>query len=231
MSDAVHRLLLVRHAQGSLGSSNYDQLSDLGYRQASRLGEHLGSTVGGAPVVHGSLQRHRQTAESLGHLRVERVDPDLDEYRVDHLLQAAIERADELGMAVPEPAAFEDPRRYLGVFLELFPRVLTAWQDETLECRVNGAWSGFRGRVDAAGRRLASDLERAETVVAVTSAGVISTLAAGLLGRDLGWQRRLNVALYNASITELRFSSADGWTEIAVNDVGHLNSPELRTLA
>lgn len=231
MSNTVRRLLLVRHAQGSLGSSNYDQLSDLGYRQARRLGEHLGSTAGGAPVVHGSLQRHRQTAESLAGLRFERVDPDLDEYRVDHLLQAALERADELGMPVPEPAAFEDPRRYLGVFLELFPRVLSAWQQETLECDVNGAWSGFRRRVDAAGRRLASDLERAETVVAVTSAGVISTLAAGLLRRDLGWQRRLNVALYNASITELRYSGTDGWTEVSVNDIGHLNGHDLETLA
>ncbi len=231
MGIEFRRLLLVRHAQGSLGSSNYDQLSELGYRQAGHLAAHLERELQTASIVHGSLQRHRQTAARIRTLAVDRVDPDLDEYRVDHLLQAALARAGELGMKPPDPAAFSDPRRHLDVFLDLFPRVLCAWQETELECRNNGPWRDFRARVDAAGRRLAADLQRFETVVAVTSAGVISTLAAGLLERDLGWQRRLNVTLYNASITELRHSDANGWTAVVINDVAHLAADDLQTLA
>lgn len=231
MSESVRRLLLVRHAQGSLGSENYDRLSATGYRQARHLARRLELAVPGAPIVRGSLQRHRQTAECLSGRPVVRVDPDLDEYRVDYLMRAALACCDELELTPPDPAALADPRRHLDVFLALFPSVLNAWQKATLVCERNGAWTGFRARVEAAGRRLHGDLGRVGTVVAVTSAGVISTLAAALLGRDLGWQRRLNVALYNASITELRFSDADGWTIADINDIGHLTEDGLKTLA
>jgi len=231
VSASIRRLLLIRHAQGSLGTANYDQLSSLGYRQAECLADHLQPEHAGASVVHGSLQRHRQTAAALCDLSVERVDPGLDEYRVDLLLQAAFARAAELEMTVPDPAAFRDPRRYLDLFLALFPRVLEAWQAAELACETNGTWRDFRERVDAAGVRLRADMERAPAVIAVTSAGVISTLAAGLLGQDLGWQRQLNVALYNASITDLRHSVEDGWTAKAINGIDHLPEDHLQTLA
>jgi broad specificity phosphatase PhoE len=72
-------------------------------------------------------------------------------------------------------------------------------------------------------------------VVAVTSAGVISTLAASLLGRDLAWQREFNVTLYNASITELRLDRSpnrpDRWSASRLNCVAHLPPGELHTLA
>jgi broad specificity phosphatase PhoE len=231
VSVSTRRLLLIRHAQGSLGSSNYDRLSALGYRQARHLADHLEPEIAGASVVHGSLQRHRQTASAFGGLAIERVDPGLDEYRVDHLLKAASDRAEELQITLPDSAAFRDPGRYLDLFRALFPRVLAAWQAAELACELNGTWREFRERVDAAGVRLLADLERAPTVIAVTSAGVISTLAAGLLGHDLGWQRQLNVALYNASVTELRFSVHHGWKAVAVNAIDHLPNEQLQTLA
>jgi len=235
MSETNHRLLLVRHAQGSLGTHDYDRLSKTGFRQAERIGMHLTAEIGQAAVVRGELKRHRQTAEYLGRLGACRTDPDLNEYRVDHLLEAAFTRRDELALDAPGPAALDDPVAYLDLFLELFPRVLEAWQTEQLDCSVNGRWSAFSQRVDAAGRRMSQMLDEAGTVVAVTSAGVISTLAARLLGRDLAWQRHLNVSLYNASITELTLerlsSGVERWSVSRVNCIAHLPPEELHTLA
>ena len=37
----MSELHLVRHAQASFGSDNYDQLSDLGHRQSRLLGGHF----------------------------------------------------------------------------------------------------------------------------------------------------------------------------------------------
>mgnify|MGYP006273995217 FL=1 len=51
----TRRLLLIRHAQGSLGEANYDQLSALGYRQADHLAGRLERELPGASVVHRSL--------------------------------------------------------------------------------------------------------------------------------------------------------------------------------
>ncbi|MEX0915810.1 MAG: histidine phosphatase family protein, partial [Wenzhouxiangellaceae bacterium] len=199
MFDSPRRLLLVRHAQGSLGSDDYDRLSANGFRQAECVARHLESVADGAAVVRGDLKRHRQTAEYIHGRAKCRTDSDLNEYRVDGLLEAAFTRAGELDIAAPGPAAMADPVGYLDTFLTLFPKVLEAWQTGRLECAVNGRWSAFSQRVDAAGRRLSLMLDESGTVVAVTSAGVISTLAASLLGHDLAWQRHLNVTLYNAS--------------------------------
>jgi hypothetical protein len=55
-------------------------------------------------------------------------------------------------------------------------------------------------------------------------------MAAGLLQRDLGWQRTLNVSLYNASVTELVRSPAGTWEAGRVNCIDHLDD-DLRTLA
>lgn len=235
MSEVDRRLLLVRHAQGSLGTHDYDRLSKVGFRQADHVGRHLESEIAQAALFRGELKRHRQTAQYLDGLGACRTDPDLNEYRVDHLLAAAFMRADKLDLAAPAPDAMSDPVAYLDIFLALFPRVLEAWQNERLECAVNGRWRAFSQRVDAAGRRMSVMLDKTGTVVAVTSAGVISTLAASLLGHDLAWQRHLNVTLYNASITELRPDrQPDGsrrWSLSRLNCVAHLPPGELHTLA
>lgn len=235
MPESQRRLLLVRHAQGSLGTDDYDRLSKIGFRQAEQVGRYLEAEIDQAATVRGQLKRHRQTAEYLRGLGYCRTDPDLNEYRVDYLLKAAMTQSDELSLDAPGPDAIADPVAYLDTFLALFPRVLEAWQTERLNCAVNGRWSAFSRRVDAAGRRMSLMLDEAGTVIAVTSAGVISTLAASLLGQDLAWQRRLNVTLYNASITELVLeSSSDGasrWTASRLNCVAHLPPGELHTLA
>lgn len=225
------RLLLVRHAQGSLGSADYDQLSPTGFRQAEHIARHLESAVDEAVMVRGELKRHRQTADSLRRIGPCRIDPDLNEYRVDRLLDAAFQRADELGMQLPGAEAMADPEGYLDTFLALFPRVLEAWQQGHLQCSVNGRWNAFSRRVDAAGQRLVPILEDCGSVVAVTSAGVISTLVAGLLGRELAWQRDLNVTLYNASITELHLDVTGAWRAERLNCIAHLPRTDLHTLA
>lgn len=229
MPSTERRLVLARHAQGSLGTADYDRLSSTGHVQARRLAERI-RAAGPTFVARGGLNRHRETAEHCDVDARWRVDPGLDEYRVDRLLEAAFRPPAPLAAEAPPAAAQQDPAAYLDVFLRLFPRVLEAWQTERLDCDTNGRWSAFRSRVDAAGARLTEALAEHRVVVAVTSAGVISTMVAGLLQRDLGWQRALNVSLYNASVTELVRSSAGTWEAGRVNCTDHLDD-DLRTLA
>ena len=51
----MSELVVVRHAQASLFSDNYDQLSELGRRQSAMLGEYL-------------LDRARAHGESFDHV-------------------------------------------------------------------------------------------------------------------------------------------------------------------
>lgn len=229
MQSTQRRLVLIRHAQGSLGSADYDRLSPTGHEQARRLAVRIRDAEP-AHAARGGLTRHRETAEHFDLGDCWRVDPGLDEYRVDRLLEVAFRHAGPLGLEPPPAAARQDPAAYLALFLRLFPRVLEAWQADRIECETNGRWSTFRARVDAAGARLAAELERHPVVVAVTSAGVISTMTAGLLRRDLRWQRSLNVSLYNASVTELVRLPAGTWDARRINCIDHLED-DLRTLA
>src|SRR6056297_2265058 len=222
MNAPVHRLLLVRHAQGSLGTDDYDRLSPTGHAQAGKLGEHLRGIDGARRIVRGGLRRHRETAESIAERHD--VDEQLDEYRVDHLFQAAYDPASGLDLERPPAEAVADPAQYLQLFLDVFPEVLAAWQSARLRCPVNGSWAAFDERVRRAGDRLVGGLDEAGTVTAVTSAGVISTLAAALLVEDLAWQRRLNVALYNASVTEFHRQPDGRWHVERINCVEHLQA-------
>ena len=82
-------LLLVRHGQASLGTADYDQLSDLGRRQAQVTGARLAAAdLAVDRVVSGALTRQRDTAQAvlaaLGRPGSElQIDERLDEY--DHV--------------------------------------------------------------------------------------------------------------------------------------------------
>jgi broad specificity phosphatase PhoE len=59
-------LLLVRHGQGSLGTSNYDELSELGYRQSRLVGARLGrADLRVSQAWCGALARQRDTARAI----------------------------------------------------------------------------------------------------------------------------------------------------------------------
>ena len=243
----MRTLFLIRHAQASLGTDDYDRLSDTGLLQAEVVGRHMLDCFSRQPgdwaLLRGDLKRHRQTSEpiesslSVGiqptefEARGVEVDANLNEYRVDGLLAAAFADADRLNIHSPGAAALADPKAYLGTFLELFPSVLAAWQENRLECSLNGRWRAFQARVESAGHRIRQRMHDHRAVVAVTSAGVISTLTTCLIGCDLAWQRALNVALYNASVTELRLDDTGGWQLQRLNCVAHFPQPDQRTLA
>lgn len=122
------RVVLVRHAQASLGSSDYDRLSPMGHEQARMLARRLCRDYPESGLVRGEHRRHRETAAPLARALPEAaIDPDLNEYKVDALMRVAAARAEELSLEFPGPEAEADPRAFLGVFLRLFPEVLDAW--------------------------------------------------------------------------------------------------------
>ena len=90
----MSELHLVRHAQASFGSTNYDQLSDLGHQQSRFLGEHFKlRNMHFDQLVVGDMHRHHQTmdgiCEGLGIDGSERlVLPGLNEYNFVDMTEA-----------------------------------------------------------------------------------------------------------------------------------------------
>ncbi len=59
-------LYLVRHGQASFGADDYDQLSELGQRQAERLGRYWAERgLRFDAVLTGTLKRHAQTWQGI----------------------------------------------------------------------------------------------------------------------------------------------------------------------
>jgi len=224
------RLILVRHGQASLGSADYDQLSPMGQRQSLALAERLGAELDdSAAHWRGSLKRHAQTLAHLNRPGESQVEPALNEYAVDHLVQAAVAQAESLGLTPPDAAALADPEQFLNIFLRWFPEVLSCWQQQRLIDVHNGSWAAFHQRVRAPIPRWQAQLQAGQSVLVVTSAGVISTILADVLGEDLAWQRQTNVALYNASVSILDWDQSR-WQLHQLNCTAHLAADE-RTMA
>ncbi len=226
------RLRLLRHGQASLGSADYDRLSQLGQTQSRLLGERIEAAVNPDHLIwSGSMRRHHQTLEGLSVHAPCRIEHGLNEYTVSELIRSALGQADRIGLDLPDSVIFEDPVAHLKTLLGWFPEVLDAWQQARFECRHNGSWQSFRERVTARTPDWKVAVEQGQDVTVVTSAGVISTVVAELLNETLAWQRELNVALYNASVTELALDENGAWTAITINCTRHLDTTNLKTLA
>lgn len=86
-------LYLVRHGQASFGTDDYDRLSELGRRQAVRLGEYWAERgLRFDAVLTGTLKRHAQTfegiAEGAGQAMQPLAWPGLNEYDADAVIRS-----------------------------------------------------------------------------------------------------------------------------------------------
>jgi broad specificity phosphatase PhoE len=206
-------LLLLRHGQGSMGTADYDRLSDLGGEQARLAGARLaraGLSIN--QVWCGGLARQQETGRLVlaelgrppGDLRT---DVRLDEY--DHLGVLAASAAGDPFASATTPAS----RRAVQEAL-----------DEALGRWIRGGAGypephrAFTARVEAAVATLAA---LPGATLAVTSAGVIAVACAQLTGLPADRWPALARVTANASITKL-ITGSTGTHLLTFNDHAHL---------
>lgn len=208
-------VLLVRHGQASFGSDDYDQLSDLGRRQAELTGAWLRDRGLRRPVaVHGSLRRQRDTAAlalgAAGQAVEPWIDPRWDEY--DHI---------DLVRRYAAAQGSEEPRSSRE-FQTLLDSALTAW----VEHGDQGGWPDFSGGVTGALHELVQGLAQGQDAVVFTSAGVIATVCAHLLGAGAEGLVALNRVAVNGAVTKLAVGQS-GPTLLTFNEHTHLEGEHL----
>jgi broad specificity phosphatase PhoE len=83
------RLYLVRHAQASFGMENYDQLSQLGYKQSAYIPKHFEDTAHHEIMAfyRGDMLRHQQTAEHSFTGKEMGIIPGLNEFNHESVLK------------------------------------------------------------------------------------------------------------------------------------------------
>ena len=222
-------IYLVRHGQASFGAADYDQLSDLGFEQARRLGLWLAETGQRFNLaVTGALRRHHQTAAScltaLGSGCPRIADPGFDEYDHGEMLT----RYDPK-LGTPEgiraiTEAQPNPRR---AFQEIFAAAFARWSEGEHDEEYRESFEAFRRRcLDALKRRIAA-AERSDRIIIFTSGGPIGVLVQTALGAPPASFADVNWRVRNCSITEFVFSR-DRLSLDSFNSVEHLPT-EMRT--
>jgi broad specificity phosphatase PhoE len=212
-------LFLVRHAQASFLSSNYDRLSSLGEQQARSLGEHWAHRRFRLDrAVCGPAVRHRDTARIVGEAYQSAglpvppvvVAPEFDEFQGEAVLSAALpklmdgnETVRALNQAMQQASSDTEKRTS---FERLFEAVITSWVDGQFVVDSVESWPAFCERVNRGLETFLSQAQRGETSVIFTSGGPIAVVVQRSL--RLAQSDTLKIAWMsrNSSYTEFLFS-------------------------
>lgn len=223
-------LWLLRHGQANFSGDSYDQLSPLGFEQARRFGDWL--TAHGTTVhrsFRGQLRRHRETLEALREQAPAVPDaevlPGFDEYQFQRVLSAYL----ALHPECPEYRVAAEGREP-GPWIRVLHRALGAWAEHRLDHLDVEPFADFTGRIGSALRAVLDAAEPRERVLIVTSGGVISAILQAALGVPWSQAVRFNLALKNASLTELKHREGSVLELHAFNALPHLAGPADRPL-
>lgn len=215
-------VLLVRHAQASFGTADYDRLSDLGRQQSRWLGEYLANRgVRPHRVVTGTLRRQRDTAlEALAAMgqpdAIAVAHAGLDEYPGEALYSSFTQGAD--------PVAHQ--RRDYRDYWRTFRAAMAAWADDRL-AEMPETWTQFGDRVRAGVATACEGAGRDDIVLVVSSGGAIGRLVADVVGAPAATAIELNLQFRNTGFCEL-LAGRDSLRLLSFNNVPHLDLPERR---
>jgi broad specificity phosphatase PhoE len=216
----VPTVLLVRHAQASFGSEDYDVLSPVGRDQTAILVAALarrGMKV--TRLLSGSARRQRETAEpfaaQLG-LSVE-ADRRWNEYETEAVL--AHHGTAAVGLDGAGPGGREITSREFQAVLD---GALADWVASGAASGAVQTWPDFLESRVAALDELAASLGAGETGVAFSSGGVIAALGSQLLGGDPVLFPRLNRVLVNTGVTKLAVGRG-GISLVSFNEHAHID--------
>ena len=195
-------LYLVRHGQASFGAVDYDNLSELGRKQAVRLGEYFREKGQSFDTVFtGSLRRHGQTwagiAEGLHAQQSEPVivRPGLNEYDPVAIITAIH----------PEPLVPPKTPESIRNHFRLLRDGLAAWMQGKSSPQGMPSYPEFLAGVTTALDEIRND-HVGKNVLIASSGGPISTAVGHILGASHEGTIDLNLRIRNSSVSEIVFT-------------------------
>jgi len=209
----MSHITLIRHGQANTGArteADYDQLSPLGKRQSSWLGEHLHASASHHPRVYcGTLNRHIQTVEGMGLAARAVHDPRLNEmayFTLAKLMET------QTGLKIPTEREG---------FVTHLPQVFSAWHRDEIADPPE-SFADFDTRVGAALEEIAQGQGPA---LVITSGGLISMAMRQALGLSTRAMAQMALAIMNTSMHRL-YPIGDQLSPVLFNAVPHLEAPD-----
>jgi len=233
------RLYLIRHAQASVLSQNYDQLSRLGEKQARLLGEYWARrNVVFDRVCSGPALRHRHTAQlvSDAYRTAGRDFPrptiadEFDEFQGEAVLSESLPELLRNNPKIRErhnalESSSDDVSKRAN-FQRLFEAVISMWVSGAIAPPTAESWRDFCARVNRGLSAFLVKSRKGEIAAIFTSGGPISVAVERAL--HLSAQDTLRVAWMsrNCSFSEFLFSD-ERFTLSSFNVFPHLDDEAL----
>jgi broad specificity phosphatase PhoE len=222
-------IYVVRHAQASFGTQDYDRLTQTGFAQAALLGRYFSlRSIRFDALYTGTLRRHAETAQGIlnGEGPAAECFPGLDEYQPEALMRA-------FSGAMPGPVAAA-PQRDAAVMREHFRQLrdaLLAWAEDRIQPVGMPAWQAFQDGAVAA--LVAARRHFAGNVLVVSSGGPIAAIVSATLKAPPAAAVELNLRIRNSSVSEFSMSARRHHL-VSFNALPHLDAqsdPGLMTYA
>ncbi len=230
------RVLYIRHAQASYMAADYDQLSELGYKQSSVLGEYMvGQKIKLDRIYVGPLKRHHQTyskvLEAYNAAGVILPNPEYIDELVEHQGPEVLhELKAQLIEKYPHLAKYKSGSNGSSKknALKIFSYFMQKWATDTMGISHPPhlqKWADFKTIVHSGiDKMIADDTNKGKTIACFTSGGTISAIMGYALNlKDDAKMIGVNGIIRNTSINEFYFSEGK-MNLLAINQVPHLPS-------
>ena len=214
-------LYLVRHGQASFGAADYDNLSELGQKQSTRLGDYFGQKgLRFDAVLTGTLRRQVQTCTAILEGMQARFTagppqaatlqwPGLNEFDSEAVIAAVYPHKLE------KP---DTPELYRHHF-RLLRDGLTQWMNGVVSPKGMPSYREFQLGVTSALDHVRKNCDG--NVLLVSSGGPIATAVGHVLGTTPETTIELNMRIRNSAVTEFAFNPKRH-TLVTFNTLPHL---------
>lgn len=231
----MSKLLIVRHGQARIFTDDYDRLSELGFRQATCLGEYWAQRQIIPDVIYsGTLLRQQQTADAVadvlrdaGHeVPVRRIDEGVNEYPAEKIMKSLLPALRESDPEIDQIAnAYEHAEEYKERYRslhQLLSIVVLRWIEGGYQIDHDLlSWAEFSGRVRSAFDEIMKSAGSGCTAAVFTSGGPVAISVQTVLQAPESTAAELNWRVNNGSVTRMSWSGSRVSLD-AFNDTGHL---------
>ena len=206
---------LVRHGQASFGKDDYDNLSEIGLKQAFLLGQYFKTlNIKFDKIFVGTLKRQIQTYKQIIKSYDKSIDhestPLLNEYDVKSVLMGFVN-----GRSLTK-----DELHDKKIHFNLLRSAVTAWSENKISHNVNETWSEFDER---AKKFLKTTSERkSESILVVSSGGTISMILKQILSLPSSQFVNFHFQIFNSSYSKIIISEF-GMSLSLFNSIAHLD--------
>ena len=207
---------LVRHGQASFGKDDYDNLSEIGLKQAFLLGQYFKTlNLKFDKIFVGSLKRQIQTYKQIIKSYDTSIEhectPLLNEYDVKSVLMGFVN-----GRSLSK-----DELHDKKIHFKLLRNAVAAWSENNISHNVNETWNEFDVRAQKFLKIINNT--KSKSILVVSSGGTISMILKQILSLPSSQFVNFHFQIFNSSYSKIKISEF-GMSLSLFNSIAHLDN-------